>query len=65
MAQGKEGTSNIIHAGGVRVDFPSSAPKARNALSFWEVIIPTSRPEIGRAALAAFGARQEHAVALR
>jgi hypothetical protein len=30
LAQGKEGTTNIIHAEGMRVDSPSSAPKARN-----------------------------------
>jgi hypothetical protein len=29
----RNGASDIIHAAGVRVDFPSSAPKARNALT--------------------------------
>jgi hypothetical protein len=34
----KEVAIDIIHAEGVRGDFPSSAPKARNAFSFRELI---------------------------
>jgi hypothetical protein len=32
----RDGASDIIHAEGVRGDFPSSAPKARNALTSQE-----------------------------
>jgi len=34
LAQCKEEASDIIHAEGVRVDFPSSAPRARNVFIF-------------------------------
>ncbi|SPF50684.1 hypothetical protein SBA4_4480004 [Candidatus Sulfopaludibacter sp. SbA4] len=66
MAQCKEEASDIIHAEGVRVDFPSYAPKARNAFSFH------SRPRVSgsdqppRAKAPgppiAFGARQNTAL---
>jgi hypothetical protein len=41
----RDGASDIIHAEGVRGDFPSSAPKARNPLtSHEELRVPAKKP---------------------
>jgi hypothetical protein len=66
LAQGKEMTSDIIHDEGVRVGFPSSAPKARNALTFQggERTCGNDQPPMRRrlARDKAFGLRQNTAL---